>query len=73
MKNYCRQNDINYIESTNTNEDCLGVTNSTYIEKVTAALLKYLNNVWLGSDIVRHESVQNITRICMYASRFYCN
>ena len=25
LKNYCRQKDINYIENTNTNEDCLGV------------------------------------------------
>ena len=64
MKNYCRQKDINYIENANINEDCLGVKKLHLNRKGNSCfaknLLKYLNNVWLDSDTVRHEYVLKI-------------
>ena len=41
LKNYCRQKDIGYIDSSNITEDSLGIRNSFFAEN----LLKYLTNV----------------------------
>ena len=64
MKNYCRQKDINYIENANIKEGCLGMKNLHLNRKGNSCfaknLLKYLNNVWLDSDTVRHEYVLKI-------------
>ena len=64
LKNYCRQKDINYIENSNINEDSLGVKKLHLNRKGNSCfaknLLKYLSNVWLDSDTVRHESTQRI-------------
>ena len=64
LKSYCRQKDINYIENANINEDCLGVKKFHLNRKGNSCfaknLLKYLNNVWLDLDTVRHKSVQKI-------------
>ena len=64
LKNYCRQKDINYIENSNINEDSLGVKKLHLNRKGSSCfaknLLKYLSNVWLDSDTVRHESTQRI-------------
>ena len=62
MKNYCRQKDINYIENPNISKDCLRVKKLHLTQKGYSCfaknVLKDLNNDWLGSDTVRHESVQ---------------
>ena len=62
MKNYCRQKDINYIENANISKDCLCVKKLHLTQKGYSCfaknVLKDLNNIWLGSDTVRHESVQ---------------
>ena len=64
LKNYCRQKDINYIENLNINEDSLDVKKLHLNRKGNSCfaknLLKYLSNIWLDSDTVRHESTQRI-------------
>ena len=63
LKNYRPQKDVNRIENANINKDCLGVKKLHLNRKSNSCsaknLLKYLHNVWLDSDAVRHESVQN--------------
>ena len=61
LKNYCRQKDIGYIDNSNITEDSLGIKKLHLNRKGNSFfaknLLKYLNNVWLSSDTIGHDSV----------------
>ena len=50
LKKYRKQNDLIYINNANINEVRLGV------KKAPPKYLRYLSNVWLGSDTTRHKS-----------------
>ena len=64
LRNYCRQNDIHYIDNSDITEDSLGVKKLHFhcrgISFFVKNLLKYLN-VWLSSDTTNHDSLPKIS------------
>ena len=66
LRNYCCQEDIDYVDNSNITEDSLGVKrlhlNSKGNSFFAKNLLKYLKDVWLSSDTTVHHSVPKISK-----------
>ena len=66
LRNYCCQEDIDYVDNSDITEDSLGVKrlhlNSKGNSFFAKNLLKYLKDVWLSSDTTVHHSVPKISK-----------
>ena len=66
LRNYCCQEDIDYVDNSDITEDSLGVKrlhlNSKGNSFFAKNLLKYLKDVWRSSDTTVHHSVPKISK-----------